>query len=139
MIVVEKARSWIGTPYRHQQKVKGAGCDCLGLLRGVYEEVTGLLSEKPPPYTPSWGEAQGQELMLAAAAKYLVPATEIEPGAVLVFRMKPGAVAKHCSIVTEKDAMVHAHIRRGVVEEFLVPYWTRRIAGIFKFPEDAIG
>lgn len=139
MILIENARSWIGTPYKHQQKVKGAGCDCLGLLRGVYEEVTGLKSESPPPYTPSWGEAQGQELMLAAAHKYLVPCDEITEGGVLVFRMKKGAVAKHCGIVTQKDAMVHAHIRRGVVEEQLGHYWNRRIAGIFKFPESAIG
>ena len=29
------ARSWIGTPYVHQVSVKGGGCDCLGLVRGV--------------------------------------------------------------------------------------------------------
>lgn len=138
-MIVEAARSWIGTPYRHQQKLKTHGCDCLGLLRGVWEEVTGEKSETPPPYTPSWGEAQGQELMLAAANRYLTPTSILEPGCVLVFRMKRGAVAKHCGILVEKDAMVHAHIRRGVVEETLVPYWTKRIAGIFKFPEDALG
>ena len=139
MIVIEQARTWLGTPYKHQQKVKGVGCDCLGLLRGVYEEVTGVKSESPPPYTPSWGEAQGEELMLAAANKYLVPCDEITEGGVLVFRMKKGAVAKHCGIVTEKDAMVHAHIRRGVVEEALGAYWHHRIAGVFKFPESFIG
>jgi len=135
MSTVDLARGWLGTPYKHQQKVKGAGCDCLGLLRGVYEEVTGLESEKPPPYTPSWGEAQGKELMLAAARKYLEPCDKVEPGAVLVFRMKKGSVAKHCGIVTGKDAMVHAHAHRGVVEEVLGDYWQRRIVGVFKFPE----
>jgi cell wall-associated NlpC family hydrolase len=35
--IVEEARSWLGTPYHHQAALKGVGCDCIGLLRGVYE------------------------------------------------------------------------------------------------------
>lgn len=138
-MIVDVARSWIGTPYRHQQMLKTHGCDCLGLLRGVYEEVTGKVSEQPPPYTPSWGEAQGTELMLDAARRYLVETTEIVPGSVLVFRMKRGSVAKHCGIATGKDAMVHAHYRRGVVEDNLVSYWTRRTVGVYNFAEADIG
>jgi len=43
------ARSWIGTPYVHQASVKGVGCDCLGLLRGVWRELVGAEPEKMPP------------------------------------------------------------------------------------------
>lgn len=32
--IIDAARDWIGTPYVHQASAKGAGCDCLGLLRG---------------------------------------------------------------------------------------------------------
>ena len=133
-MIEEVARSWIGTPYRHQQKVKTFGCDCLGLLRGVYEEVTGDKSETPPPYTPSWGEGTGRELMLEAAHKYLVPTDVMRSGCVLVFRMKPGAIAKHCGIVVGEGAMVHAHMTRGVVEESLGAHWTSRVVGMFTFP-----
>jgi NlpC/P60 family putative phage cell wall peptidase len=31
-----EARAWIGTPDRHQASLKGMGCDCLGLVRGVW-------------------------------------------------------------------------------------------------------
>ena len=34
--VMRSARSWLGTPYRHQGARKGVGCDCLGLVRGVW-------------------------------------------------------------------------------------------------------
>ena len=34
--VVAEARMWIGTPYVHQASALGAGCDCLGLVRGVW-------------------------------------------------------------------------------------------------------
>jgi cell wall-associated NlpC family hydrolase len=39
--VVALARTWLGTPYHHQASLRGAGADCLGLLRGVYAELYG--------------------------------------------------------------------------------------------------
>ena len=33
--VIAAALDWRGTAYRHQASCKHAGCDCLGLLRGV--------------------------------------------------------------------------------------------------------
>jgi NlpC/P60 family putative phage cell wall peptidase len=39
--IVAIARGWLGTPYRHQASLKGVGCDCLGLVRGVYAEAYG--------------------------------------------------------------------------------------------------
>lgn len=33
--IIEEARSWIGTPWRHQCHTKGAATDCAGLIRGV--------------------------------------------------------------------------------------------------------
>ena len=38
--VLAEARSWLGTPYRHQGGRKGVGCDCLGLVRGVWKGVS---------------------------------------------------------------------------------------------------
>jgi len=33
--VIAEARSWIGTPFSHQQTMRGIACDCGGLPRGV--------------------------------------------------------------------------------------------------------
>lgn len=33
--IVNAARSWLGTPYHHQASLRGVGCDCLGLIRGL--------------------------------------------------------------------------------------------------------
>ncbi|MFL5163197.1 MAG: peptidase P60, partial [Microvirga sp.] len=46
-LILAEARSWIGTPYRHQASLKGIGCDCLGLLRGVWRGVMGREPELP--------------------------------------------------------------------------------------------
>ena len=59
---VAEARRWIGTPYLHQASVRGAGCDCLGLLRGVWRAVYGSEPEAVPAYTADWSEpASGTE------------------------------------------------------------------------------
>src|SRR4051812_32701629 len=39
--IVAEARDWIGTRYRHQASLKGVGCDCLGLVRGVWRACVG--------------------------------------------------------------------------------------------------
>ena len=131
--IVRAARSWIGTPYRHQASLKGVGCDCLGLLRGVWREVMGEEPETPPPYTPDWAEA-GSDALMQAAGRWLVPVHEIEPGAVLLFRWRPGLAAKHCAIATSASSMVHAHDGACVAEAAFRPWWVRHVAGVFRFP-----
>jgi NlpC/P60 family putative phage cell wall peptidase len=49
--IIAEARSWIGTPYHHQAALKGVGCDCLGLVRGVWRAVYGADPEHPPAYS----------------------------------------------------------------------------------------
>lgn len=132
------ARGWIGTPYVHQGSVKGAGADCLGLIRGVWRELYGTEPEAPPPYTPDWGEIGGgdQGPLLAAALRNLAVAeAEASPGEVLLFRMRAGAVAKHLGILTGGgDSFIHAYERHGVVESPLSAPWRARIVARFRWP-----
>ena len=39
--IVVAARRYVGTPYHHQAALAGAGCDCLGLIRGVWRDLYG--------------------------------------------------------------------------------------------------
>jgi NlpC/P60 family putative phage cell wall peptidase len=141
--VVAVARAWIGTPYRHQASVCGAGADCLGLLRGIWREVQGGEPEVPPPYTPDWSESGHRERLWAAAARHLVsiPPPEAEAGAVLLFRLREGAVAKHLGILAETGpgaSFVHAYTGHGVVESPLSQPWRRRIVAAFTFPRKEV-
>ena len=139
--IVAEARAWIGTPYRHQASLRGVGCDCLGLLRGVWRGVLGPEPEAPPPYAPGWAEAApGAEALLAAAGRHLVPVDEPlagyrpRPGDVLLFAFRAHLPAKHCAIATGPDAMVHAHDGAAVTEVALTPWWRRHLAAAFRFP-----
>jgi len=137
LAAVAATRAWIGTPYVHQGSVRGAGADCLGLVRGIWRELYGTDPEPMPAYTPDWGEVGGTELILGGAGRYLLPAQDEQPGDVLVFRMRAGAIAKHLGILAEIGAearFIHAYDRHGVVDSPLSAPWRARIAGRFRFP-----
>jgi NlpC/P60 family putative phage cell wall peptidase len=131
---LQEARLWLGTPYQHQASLRGVGCDCLGLVRGVWRALHGVEPEAPPPYRPDWAEIGGGERLLEAFGRWLIPTDVPEPGDVLVFRMAPGAVAKHCAIQSGPDRMIHAYWGRACVESALGRWWRERLAAAFRFP-----
>lgn len=135
--IIACARAWLDTPYQHQASVKGAGCDCLGLVRGVWREFYDTEPLEVPPYTPDWAEETGEETLLEAAQSCLVSIKRehAQPGDVLLFRMRSDAPVKHIAIMTEPQKIIHAYWGRAVVESFLVPFWQRRWSHSFSFPK----
>ena len=134
--IVAEARAWIGTPYRHQASLKGVGCDCLGLVRGVWRAVCGAEPEPVPPYTRDWAEAGKREAFALAAGRHMteIDCAQFLPGDMLLFRWRAGLVAKHAALATAPDLMVHAHDGAAVAEVALAPWWRRRLAFVFRFP-----
>jgi NlpC/P60 family putative phage cell wall peptidase len=127
--------------------MKGAGCDCLGLARGVWREILGAEPGPLPPYSRDWNETSGCEVLFEGAKAHMiaVPLAAIDAatagaevtvatGAFVIFRMQRGAVAKHCGILTGSGTMIHAYGRLGVVEVPFTSAWSRRAAAAFLFP-----
>ena len=134
--VIVVARSWLGTPYHDQASLRGVGCDCLGLARGVWREVVGPEPFPIPPYSRDWGETGPREV-LAEGARRMMPEFPVQlagPGTLILFRMMPRAIAKHVGILTGPDTFLHAYERLGVIEEAMTLAWRRRIAFAFQFP-----
>jgi len=136
LAIGQEARKWIGTPYHHQESLLGVGCDCLGLLRGVYRDVVGPEPKAIPNYSHGWDEVARREDMLNTCRSYLC---EVDrgcraSGTVLVFRMRPTAVAKHCGIMVTDERFVHSHSGRGTVEIELSGWWAEKIVAAFEFP-----
>lgn len=135
-VIVAQARRWIGTPYLHQASLIGVGCDCLGLVRGVWRACIGPEPEATGPYSPDWAEASGLEALALAGARHFAP---VEPGRfqagdVLLFRWRAGVPAKHLAIASSATTMIHAHDGACVAEAALGAWWRRRIAYAFAFP-----
>jgi len=158
--IVSLARTWLGTPYHHQASVRGIGCDCVGLVRGIWRDLYGPEPQRLPAYTRDWAEGSGRETLLEAARRHLleVRPCEAQPGDVLVFRWRRGTLAKHCAILSTVGpplpacgervgvrgshrqipigcaTMIHALEGAPVSEVSLSPWWHRHLAGAFCFP-----
>lgn len=88
--VVAVARSWIGTPFHHQARVKGAGVDCIGLVIGVARDLA-LVPEDFD--VQGYAETPDGRTLMRLAALHM---TEIDrdamgPGDVVVARFDQGA------------------------------------------------
>lgn len=136
--IAAAARGWLGTPYLHQGSLRGAGTDCLGLLRGIWREVLGAEPQDIPAYSADWSEPSGHEALWAAAARWLIAKDMADQAAgdVLLFRMRPASVAKHLGIVSSvtQPAFIHAYTGHGVIESALSAPWRRKIVARFAFP-----
>ena len=132
--IVKCARSWKGTPYKHQSSLKGVGADCLGVVRGVWKEIFGEEPEQPSPYTPGWDDFSKDDILLKKAFEHLVPVDNYRSGDVLVFRMAIGAAAKHMAIATTDGMMVHAINGSVCSEVFINEIYSRRLVKSFSFP-----
>lgn len=136
--VVAYAREWLKTPYMHQTSRIGVGCDCLGLLRGVWESIYETEAERPPNYTPVWAEIRrdGQEPMLEAAHRHLnaISLEAAVPGDVILIRVRKQSAIKHCGIIAPNNSIIHAYDRHDVVEEPMRTNWKPRNLYAFAFP-----
>ena len=138
-LVVATARGFLGTPYHDQASLRGVGCDCLGLARGVWREVVGAETFPVPPYSRDWGETGPHEVLAEGARGMMreIAIADVMPGILVLFRMGPRVIAKHVGILTGPDSFIHSYERLGVVEEVLTPTWARKIAFAFLFPRSS--
>ncbi|MFB9951338.1 NlpC/P60 family protein [Rhizobium puerariae] len=136
--VVALAEGWIGTPYRHQGAARGIGCDCIGLIRGIWGELYGDEPGPVPAYAPDWAERSGEDRLLDAARRLFggpLPIGEAEPGDLLLFRWRPDCAAKHAGILVRPRHFIHAYEQSAVTRSALVPSWKRKIAAVHRFPD----
>lgn len=134
--IIIAARTWIGTPYHHGASLRGAGCDCLGLIRGVYVDMIGEMPCSLPPYRPDWAEATRADLMARGFRQYLVEksVSEAVPGDVLLYCLNPTGLARHAAILSGPDHMIHAWERSPVCEVAIDRFWRGRLTNVFSYP-----
>lgn len=136
--VLAEAESWVGTPFHHAARVKGAGVDCLMLLAEVYERAGIVGRVDPGYYVPDWHLHRAAELYIEGLTRY---AREIagppEPGDVALFRF--GRVFSHGAIVVAWPRVIHAlwtaeRVVRGDAMQY--PLAGRPVRFFSPFPEE---
>lgn len=139
--VVEEARSWLGTPFKHQAGVKGAGTDCLQLVINV-ADATGLLKNQTfdwaalPEYH-GYGHSPAAYKLVEGCARFLQPIdrTQVLPGDLIL--MDFGMGPQHFAFLTEMNPpyILHSYApNRKVVEHILDDQWMKRIVSFHRYP-----
>jgi NlpC/P60 family putative phage cell wall peptidase len=107
--IVSAARGWLGTPHHDQASVKGVGCDCAGLVAGVAREC-GLaelgrdLIDAMHSYNPTKID---EALLKIGLGRHMDRITDIEPGAVLLWKVGRPLKAQHLAIASHNGRMIH--------------------------------
>jgi NlpC/P60 family putative phage cell wall peptidase len=128
--IVEIARGWLGTKFKHQGRVKGVGVDCIGLVAGVAREL-GIEFEDKLNYgrDPNGNELQSE------LERYLTPCG-IVVGAVALFRIEKQP--QHVGIISDVG-IIHAYAQsRKVVEHGLDAWWLERLVGCYRFSRKCV-
>ena len=136
--IVGAARAWLGTPYRHRASTPGAGCDCLGLVRGVWRTLYGAEPAALANESAA-GRGAGRGGGLLEAAETLMQRAAGAPlaGELVLFRLQRNLPPRHCGIMVSGERFIHAQEGLGVVEANLGESWRKRVAAVFEFPERA--
>ena len=132
--ILAVARSWLGTPWRHQGRLKCVAIDCGGLIIGVGREL-GLLDFD----TRAYGRIPDGQRLRALCDAHLMPqpVTDVEPGDILLMRFTRHP--QHLAIVGDRDvpfSLIHAYADAGAcVEHGADPKWLRRIVAAYSFQQ----
>jgi len=143
--VLTVARSWKGTPFEHQGRMKGIRCDCIGLIIETCREV-GLVEAAGLP--PGWDhvgygrfpDSYGMTLHLLA---YLTPVArrDMQVGDVVLFQMVTGQPA-HMGFLGDGGqpfSLIHAFAARTqrqakVQEHRLGGHWLACLHSVYRLP-----
>ena len=136
--IVGAARAWLGTPYRHRASTPGAGCDCLGLVRGVWRTLYGAEPAGGPNINAGGGGGgRGGGGVGGGRGPFPRAAGAPRAGEVVLFRLQRNLPPRHCGIMVSGERFIHAQEGLGVVEANLGESWRKRVAAVFEFPERA--
>ena len=135
--VVQVAREWIGTPYHHRARIKGAGVDCGQLVAGVFEEAGLIPPLELEQYPHDWMLHRSEPRFQMTVERYAEEAVRApRPGDIVLYRF--GRCISHGAIVEEiVDAgvlIIHSKARCGVIRSnmTLEPELTQRFAGYWR-------
>lgn len=129
--VIAEARSWVGTPFHHQGRLKGVGVDCAGLLICVGKEL-GLSDFDVTGYARV---PDGRMLQAHCDAHLIrIARDEVRPGDVLLMRWR--RYPQHVAIMAdggEPCSIIHAYEDVGrCVEHRLDETWAARIVQAYR-------
>ena len=138
--IVTQARTWLGTPFHHQARLKGKGCDCLGLIVGVVDELE-LKDKFGQPLSGydevTYSKEPNGDYLMQKLTELLdeVPIIEAQAGDLALFTVRDNP--QHMAFLTNYEAslgMIQSYApARRVVEHRLDDDWKSRLVKVFRW------
>jgi len=112
--VLDVAEEWLGTPFHHLQRCKGAGVDCGQFLLGVFEECGFIPHVKTQYYTRDFHLHRSEEWYKDLVERFSrpIPQDEILPADLVLYRV--GRVFSHGGIIIKWPRIIHSFVSHGV-------------------------
>lgn len=107
--IVTEAKTWLGTPYHHRARIKGAGAgvDCAQLLAAVYGDCGLVLDTIDEEYPMDWHLHRDEERYLGRVLQHAYRVKKPLPGDVALFKF--GRAISHGAIVVDWPMIIHAY------------------------------
>ena len=128
---VSAARSYLGTPFHHQGRLKGIGVDCAGLV---------VLAARDCGYTirdmQGYATIPSQNLFMQSVMEHCTPIAigDVLPGDVAMFRFD--SEPQHIAIISDiapDITLLHAYQQAGkVCENHMGGLWHTRLCGFYR-------
>jgi NlpC/P60 family putative phage cell wall peptidase len=126
---VAEARTWLGSPYQHQGRLKGVACDCIGLVIGTAQAL-GLTDFDITGYGK---RPDGRLRPVMESQLEMVPLIDADAGNIVLFAWN--AAPLHVGIFTDKSHIIHAYLpNRRVVENIIDDRWRSQIVAAYRVP-----
>lgn len=134
--VVREARSWLGTPWRHQGRRKGVGVDCVGFIAEVARAV-GLMDFQE---AANYRRRPDGKTLRAKLDDYLIPIDSAAIRAADVVLLATHDMPDHVGLVgdypvRDEVSLIHAYLpARKVIEHRFDPSWSAQIVRAYRIP-----
>lgn len=127
-LICNAARSYTGTPYKHQGRAPGAGLDCIGLVVASYK-AAGVEFDLPTDYS----RVPRPALLVKHLSRYcdIVPVQEIAAGDILLLKLRK--YPQHLALYVGEGRIVHSYqAARKVIEQDLDPRTLKQIHSVHR-------
>lgn len=126
--VIAEARTWVGTPFRHQARVKGLGADCVGMIVAVGMKYGFIQAD----YT-NYGREPHKAILERELGARMDWLGDVEPRPADVLLLKFLGEPQHVALFTG-TSMIHAYSSIGkCIEHGVDDKWRNRIVGVFRY------
>lgn len=110
--VIAEAITWIGTPYHHMGRIRGAGADCLTFLAESFAGAGVIPPVDLGYYAQHWHHHRSGEAYLAGIIGYCAENEDAPlPADIVLWRF--GRTFSHAAIVVAWPKIIHAYAGRA--------------------------